>query len=183
MIKNNSGEWKTFLIKDLFLLKGSSKKSPQVPTGARIPNKELIPGDTPRITVAGVNNGVVGYFKDMEDKNYRVYNNFISVSFLGTVFYHSGCASLEMKVHCLKLKDMELTENIALFLVTVIRAALVNFKYSDQVSSTVLPLLEILLPVDLNGNPDWGYIESYMDGILMDSYNVIDMLMMKENSM
>ena len=37
---------------------------------------------------------------------------FISVSFLGTVFYHPYKASLDMKVHSLKLKSKELNEYI-----------------------------------------------------------------------
>lgn len=84
--------WKKFRIGDLFEVEKHGK-SQQVPTGGMIAKNLLVDGTTPRITVTGTNNGVIGYYADIEDKNYRVYENFISVSFLGTVFYHSGRAS------------------------------------------------------------------------------------------
>lgn len=112
-------EWKEFEVKELFETNKSGKKL-QVPTGAYVKKKDLDDGDVPRITVSGINNGVTGYYSS-KDSNYKVYNNFISVSFLNTVFYQEGDASLDMKVHCLKPKDIELNKYIALFLVSVIR--------------------------------------------------------------
>ena len=156
----NVEKWETFKIKELFV---TEKKGNilQVPTGASISVKELEDGEIPRITVSNFNNGVVGYYYS-KSKNFRVYNNFISVSFLGTVFYQPGYASLDMKVHCLKPIDIELNDNIALFIVSVVRNSLDRFMYADQISSTVLPELDIKLPVDANNQPDWKYMQDYI---------------------
>lgn len=156
--------WKEFKISDIFftIMKGNKI---QVPTGANIPLKELVEnGSIPRITVTGVNNGVFGYFdyKGDKSKDYRVFNNFISVSFLGTVFYHSGDASLDMKVHCLKPMAIELNEDIGQYLVGVVKASLRESSYADQISSTALPDMPIRLPVDGDGNPNWKYMEDYI---------------------
>lgn len=155
--------WSEFKILDLFQTIETGNKI-QVPTGAMVDKKDLIEGDVPRITVTGVNNGVYGYFecKRKNNSNYRIYNNFISVSFLGTVFYQSGDASLDMKVHCLKPKSIELTENIGTFLVAIIKKSILNSTYSDQLSSTVLPHLKIKLPTNANKEIVWDYIDSYM---------------------
>ncbi|MGN8980657.1 restriction endonuclease subunit S [Collinsella sp. HCP28S3_E6] len=165
MSKINTSEWKIFRVEELFETEKMGRKI-QVPTGSWIASKNLVPGSTPRITVSGVNNGITGYYKDVDDANYRVYKNFISVSFLGTVFYQAGRASLDMKVHCLKPLNIELNERVASFLVTIIKTALGRIKYSDQISSTVLPSLELMLPVDASGEPDWVYMDEYMRTIM-----------------
>ena len=156
-------QWKEFMIYELCETTMVGNKL-QVPTGASVPAKQLKNGDIPKISVSGVNNGIVGYYYS-EDKNYRVYHNFISVSFLGTVFYQEGDAQLDMKVHCLKLKGIELNQNLALFLITVIRKSIMLYNYADQISSTVLPYLSVKLPVDETGNPDFLYMESYMKNL------------------
>lgn len=164
MRKIDTTNWKPFLVKDIFV---TEKKGKQVPTGANIPKLELKEnGSIPRITVTGVNNGVYGYFDYLGNhpNDYRLYKNFISVSFLGTVFYQPNEASLDMKVHCLKPLDCELNIYTGEFLVSAIRASLKNYKYADQLSSTVLPKVSILLPAN-GDDPDWHYMEMYMRGV------------------
>lgn len=158
-------QWKEFIIKDIFITEKQGKNC-QVPTGAYIEKKSLLDGNIPRITVMGTNNGICGYYaNNIDDKNYRIYENFISVSFLGTVFYQKEQASLDMKVHCLKPINIELNEYTGLFLVTAIGKSLKTSTYSDQISSKVLAGLSIKLPVDETGNPDFSYMESYMKNL------------------
>ena len=168
MSKIDTSGWRIFRVEELFETEKMGRKI-QVPTGSWIASKNLMPGSTPRITVSGVNNGITGYYKDVDDANYRVYKNFISVSFLGTVFYQASRASLDMKVHCLKPLNIELNERVASFLVTMIKAALGSIEYSDQISSTVLPSLELMLPVDASGEPNWAYMDEYMSAVMGES--------------
>ncbi len=88
----------------------------------------MLDGKTPRISATNTDNGILDYYKDIDDKNYRVFENFISVSFLGTVFYHKCKASLDMKIHCLKLKNKELNREVAFYLTSIIRQALKNIE-------------------------------------------------------
>lgn len=164
MGKIDTSEWKEFRIKDLFETQKKGNKL-QVPTGASVPVQDLLEdGATPRITVTGSNNGIFGFY-DYCGKNiadYRVFNNFVSVSFLGTVFYQEGDATLDMKVHCLKPQGITLNKYTGRFLVGAIRASLRESTYSDQISSSILPEMSIKLPVTNDGAPDWAYMESYM---------------------
>lgn len=164
MGKIDTSEWKEFRIKDLFETQKKGNKL-QVPTGASVPVQDLLEdGATPRITVTGSNNGIFGFY-DYCGKNiadYRVFNNFVSVSFLGTVFYQEGDATLDMKVHCLKPKGITLNKYTGRFLVGAIRASLRESTYSDQISSSILPEMSIKLPSTPDGAPDWAYMESYM---------------------
>ena len=157
--------WEEFRIGDIF---ETVNKGKQVPTGASIAKAELKEnGAIPRISVSGVNNGIVGLYDytGVSNHNYRVYNNFVSVSFLGTVFYHGGSASLDMKVHCLKPKNIVLNNYTGHFLVTAIKTSLRQSSYSDQISSSVLPNLHILLPSTTSHQPDWEFMENYMVSI------------------
>ena len=153
--------WKEFKISDVFITEKKAG-SLQTPTGSYISQRALHEGETPRVTVSNFNNGITGYYKDVDDNNYRVYDNFISVSFLGTVFYQPNRASLDMKVHCLKPIGTELNQFTAGFIVSVVRKTLLNIVYTDQLSSSVLPNLTILLPQDDDGKPNWEYMENYM---------------------
>lgn len=162
-------KWHQFKISDIFETEIVGRKV-QVPTGAYVAKKDLTDGFIPRVSVRGINNGISGYYADYIDtEDYRIFENFISVSFLGTVFYQSGKASLDMKVHCLKPKSICLNNYIAWFLVSIIRKAITYSKYSDQLSSTVLPNLIITLPSNLNikgeYEPDWQYMENYIKSI------------------
>lgn len=164
MGKIDTSEWKEFRIKDLFETQKKGNKL-QVPTGASVPVQDLLEdGATPRITVTGSNNGIFGFY-DYCGKNiadYRVFNNFVSVSFLGTVFYQEGDATLDMKVHCLKPQGITLNKYTGRFLVGAIRASLRESTYSDQISSSILPEMSIKLPSTPKGDPDWTYMQSYM---------------------
>lgn len=164
MSKIDTREWKEFKIHELFETKKHRGKF-QVPTGANVSAKKLIEhGCTPRITVTGVNNGISGLYDYSGDNEseYRTFENFISVSFLGTVFYHEEKASLDMKVHCLKPIDVILNKYTGLYFVSAIKASLKDSSYADQISSTVLPYLSVYLPITSNNLPDYEYMESYM---------------------
>lgn len=159
MLNLNDRGWKAFAIKDIFITE--QKKIIQVPTGAYVHKTKLQNGKTPRITVTSFNNGVDGYYTST-DKNYRVFNNFISVSFLGTVFYHPYEASIDMKVHCLQLIDKRLNRYISKFLVAEIKQSISNASYGDQLSSTDLPNKMIMLPTTDDGTPDYAFMEQYI---------------------
>lgn len=159
-------KWGEFKVGELFETNGNKTF-----TGAGIPKTKLDSGDTPRITVTDKNNGIIGYYADTDNPNYRTYDKFISVSFLGTVFWHNYRASVDMKVHVLnKLKNRDWTDNIAFFLTSVIKQSIAQFSYSDQLSASKLYDLTIPLPLKHGTNPidysqddiDWGYMEGFM---------------------
>ncbi|WYD43372.1 restriction endonuclease subunit S [Fusobacterium nucleatum] len=82
----DSVEWREFRIKDIFQT-FIGNNGLQVHTGGYIKKSKFIESNIPRITVKETNNGINDYVYST-DKNFRVFENFISVSFLGGVFYH-----------------------------------------------------------------------------------------------
>ncbi len=171
----DTSAWTKFKVSDIFITEKHGSGL-QVPTGAMMSKKDLMDGDIPRVTVSNYNNGITGYYADSNGKNYRTYQNFISVSFLGTVFYQPDKVSLDMKVHCLKPLDYELNVYSAGYIVSIIRKAISNFVYSDQLSSTVLAELEFALPATSDGQPDWDCMESYMKSIMGEAEKSIEKL-------
>ena len=162
----NEKIWRPFFIKDLFV---TIRNGLQVPTGAHVSKENLREGKTPRITVTSNNNGVCGFYSST-DKNYKTYENFISVSFLGDAFYHSYEASLDMKVHCLKLLDRELNEPLALFLMRMLKQMTAVFNYGNQISSTDIVNKKIQLPVNDEGAPDFEYMEAFVKNQEAEKY-------------
>lgn len=157
MEKLSEKEWKAFPINAEFRM----KKQGNVPTGALVSNSILKDGMYPRIRVTSQNNGVNGFTNVCDDKNYRAYSNFVSMSFLGNAFYHPYTASLDMKVHCLQYKDTELNPAMGLFTVTMAERIASGTNYGNQLSSNDLAAKQILLPVDDKDNPDYAYMAEY----------------------
>lgn len=161
-MKLESREWEGFYFKDLFVTE--KKKKLQVPTGAYIHKNDIYIASTPRITVTSENNGIDSYCKSMH-KNYRKFKNFISTSFLGTVFYHRYEASIDMKVHALHLKQKKLDVFSGTFLTTEIKKSIASASYGNQISSTDLPNKKLLLPISTNNKPDYKFIQDYSKSI------------------
>lgn len=137
-------EWKEFRIGKIF----------SVSTGALIPKEILIKGKIARITATDNNNGIFDFYEKVQHKNYREISNFISISFLGSVFYHPYTASLDMKIHAIQIPNIELNRYVAEFLVLCFKRMAASFSYGDQLSSTDLPKKKILLPINDYGEMD-----------------------------
>ena len=145
-------EWKEYLIGNVF----------NIFTGALLPKKVLKKGNIARITATDSNNGVFDYYAEISHKNFRVVSNFISISFLGSVFYHPYKASLDMKIHSVQLKGLEFNKYLAHFIVLALKRTTELFSYGDQLSSSDLPQKKIFLPTNKKGEPDFEFMEAYM---------------------
>lgn len=152
MTRSASSGYKPFVVGDIF----------NVDTGSLVPKSELQDGRIPRVTASETTNGIIGTYAPSDHKRYRTLTNFISVSFLGGVFYHPYTASLDMKIHALQIPGVELNEYLGAYIVSALKKMVANFGYGDQLSSTDLPKKKVLLPIDELGNPDWQFMTSYM---------------------
>lgn len=171
-------KWANFDIKDIFHTY-EGQKGLQTYTGAYVSKQLLSDGVMPRITVKDTLNGIDSFCYS-KDKNFRFFKNFISISFLGSVFYHPYEASLDMKVHALIPLEIELNPYIAKFLISVIKNSIVFLSYGNQLSSTDLPKVKILLPISSEGKPDWQFMENFMRQI---EQNKIQTLLKYYNSL
>ena len=165
------GEWKEFSINNVF----------NVFTGAQVPRRYLINGSQERISVTNENNGVISKFDENEllkSSNARILTNFVSINFFGYAFYHKNKASLEMKVHAIQRKDnVSFSENQGLYIASLLNSQYAGkYGYGNQLSSSKLENKVIKLPVDLQGNPDWQYMDQYIDWIKRYSKNRLTLI-------
>ncbi len=157
----NAIKWGEFKLGDLF----------EIYTGSLLSQEDLAKGDIVRISVKSDNNGVYGHFDTLKNKKARHFENFISVNFFGNCFYHPYLASVEMKVHVLKLKNRTLTKRIGLFLANQLNKCFYGqFTYGTQLSSSKLKHnnFKIQLPLKPTANTqtindiDFNFMEKFI---------------------
>ncbi len=157
----NAIKWGEFKLGDLF----------EIYTGSLLSQEDLAKGDIVRISVKSDNNGVYGHFDTLKNKKARHFENFISVNFFGNCFYHPYLASVEMKVHVLKLKNRLLTRRVGLFLANQLNKCFYGqFTYGTQLSSSKLKHnnFKIQLPLKPTANTqtlkdiDFNFMEKFI---------------------
>ena len=168
MIRINTTMWKEFQIGNIFTLKRPTARS----------QAHYEEGTVPFVASGNYNNGVVKWCKPKKEEKLDP-QGCISVSPLdGCAFFQpndflgrGGAGSA-----ILLLLDKQLTENSGLFIATVLRTALSKFSYNNQINSQTILLQTIKLPVSNDGEPDWVYMETYMDKILRKTSTTIEQL-------
>lgn len=171
---NDSGvDYAEFRVGDIF----------NIVTGALLPKDLLVDegrnaATLARASASSQNNGVTMYLPlDLEHKNYRVFKNTVSVSFLGDVFYQEK-ASFDMKVHGLQHEN--LTRNSGLYIAGALRKLIDGrYSYGNQLSSSKLPELVLTLPTTVTGQPDFDFMEQYIAHIEL-KYTHIDAMVESE---
>ena len=151
-LKLTDREWGEFKVKDIF----------QIFTGALVDKAILTEGKIPRVTASDVNNGIAVFTKTAPDKHFREFNNFISISFLGSVFYHHGTVSLDMKIHGVKPKGHQLNACTAKFLIPIIKKFAFKYRYGYQLSQSILKAQKMMLPINSLCEPDWQFMEDFI---------------------
>ena len=131
----------------------------EIVTGSLVGN--LKQGNTPRITPSSRNNGL-SLFTEDNNPQARYFEDIVTVSFLGDVFYQPKRVSLEMKVHGLKLKEGFGFRKGAYVATSVKKSISERYDYGTQLSSEKLKTIPIQLPVTVAGDIDWEYMEDYI---------------------
>ena len=150
-------EWREYAIGELF----------DVGTGSLVDVKSAEHGRVPRVSVQTTDNGIFGYY-DEPLENARYFTNFISINFFGISYYHPYRASVEMKVHTLKIPKHEFTRAQGVFISTAINKRFNGvYSYGSQLSSSKLKNdgFKIQLPTILeNDKPKiaFDFIEKFV---------------------
>jgi len=150
----------------------------EIGTGSLLSSNELATGKIPRISAKSENNGVLGYFSTENLENARNFENFISVNFFGSdggIFYHAYKASVEMKVHTLKIPNYEFNDKTGNFISSCLKPVLTGFNYGNQLSSSKLKELDfyINLPIKQNNEIDFEFMESFISEL--EAYHISEL--------
>ena len=146
--------WKEFRLGDLFDIHASVKKFNA--------NEVSFDGTYPYVARGTSNNGIRGYIT--EDIKYLNPANTLSFGQdTATVYYQDKAYFTGDKIKIMELKKYDLTEEIASFLLPVIRKAFSGFAWGqNSFNEKLLNNVKIFLPVEDDGQPDWNYMERYI---------------------
>lgn len=150
----NTSKWKPFLYDDLFEIergKGPRKKD--------LNGK----GSVPFVTSTDQNNG----WTDFTEVTAIHEGNTIGVNRNGSVayaFYQPIPFCSTEDVHIFKSK-FKMNKYVGLFLATLIRQEKYRYNYGRKWGIGRMKISTIKLPVDLNGNPNWQFMEDYIKSL------------------
>lgn len=149
----NVQNWKEFTVPELF---GNVK----IAKSADIGNLEE--GKTPFIGRTDVDNGVQGFVDPMSITKGKC----ITISMVGTnvALYQEEDFQASQNIAILR-KD-RMTKPMALFICSVINFEMrLKYSYGRTVGKTNIEQMILKLPVDLEGNPDWQFMEDYIKAL------------------
>lgn len=168
-MKMKNRKWKSFRIEEIFIVvDGFYNKKPPM-TG----------GNLPFLGATEKNNGITGY-TDLETvymwtktgeetdktcKNKLFGPNWIAVTNNGSVghaYFMPYQYTSSHDVTSLYLPDRDLTENLALFLIEMLKRAGRPFSYARKWRPVRLRKTPIYLPIKNDGTPDWMFMEEYI---------------------
>lgn len=155
MVKIDTNTWKPFRVGDLFEAKRGKSRI----------MRELNDGDVPLIAAARAEQGVAGTF-DIESE----YADAITVSCngagCGSTFYHSGAFAITGDASVL-LEKSSMSQLVKMFITSILDGRLSHiYSYAEKCGPAVLSDEVILLPATPDGEPDWAYMEAYMQQVM-----------------
>ena len=161
MNKIDYSDWKAFSIGKLFDAKNTGNiLARDVEDGS---------GSTPYVTASGINNGVVARIDANEYEIIKGNCILVGGKTFTLTYQAEDFVSNDSHNFVLRLKREEATENIQLYLLTVLRCALSQkYSWDDAVTKEKILQEEILLPAK-NDEPDWSYMEEYIQKIKTNS--------------
>ncbi|STZ05652.1 Restriction enzyme BgcI subunit beta [Moraxella ovis] len=154
-LKLTDREWKGFAIEKFF----------NIYTGKDLILSKIEQGHIPIVSHSEINNGIQAFSKKMQ--NYIMFNSNTTISLAdrGTFksFVQPSNFYIGTRVKALEIK-IKISKNTLKFITTCIDRQSILFSYGRNACQR-LNKLNILLPTDNSGNPDWQFMEDYIKQI------------------
>jgi putative S-cspCI len=165
MKKINIQDWKEFKIEDLFELVKLNKLNPEDSRKFRT-LEETEKNTIPAIVAKKGNNGVMYYVakEDYETTSNKLVIIGDGAVASGLVYYHESEFTILHNAYAIDIKDKgEYSRYIFLFLKTIIQTMIYHqYGYEEKPTWNKVKLNTIYIPVNINGEPDWEYMERYV---------------------
>lgn len=163
-------DWGEFRVGDLFEI--------LLPKGDMQP-KLLFDGDIPLVSAGTENNGIVMFVDDKGDGVSEMFDAaMITVSMFGQAFYQSKpfYAVSHGRINVLKPKYV-LTDFTGMFLASVLTVFLCGrYGFATMCNQSRLTEERIPLPVTPTGDPNWAYMEQFMQNQMDKSRELVEHL-------
>lgn len=163
MKKIDTSQWKSFKLTDIF----------QMSNTKNITQKDIVldSGDVAYVTAQAGNNGVLTYISCPDE--WLDEGNCIMIGGKTLTFSYQAKPFCSNDSHniALYLKDKANASEVRyLFLIVALRCALIQkYSWGDSVSMKRIKEDVFMLPVDVHGNPDWGFMDEYMSEVVQEA--------------
>lgn len=167
-------QWKEFPLESLFHVSGSY-------TTEKNKLELSEDGKYPYITTAATNNGILSYSNEFSEIGGVIT---IDSAVVGTAFYQRDSFSASDHVEVLTPK-FNMNQNIALFFCSVLNknCDIYGYAYNEKRSQMALKKEILNLPVDDGGQPNYNFMNSYIDNLTkefnLQFYNLKNTLAVK----
>jgi hypothetical protein len=152
---------KKFFIDDLFA----------IDSGKRLESYNMTDGKRPFIGATDSGNGITNYISNENDS---LDKNVLGVNYNGNgmviSFYHPYECLFSDDVKRFHLKHHSDNKYILLFLKSAILKQKKKYNYGYKFNANRMRRQIIMVPVDANGHPDYGYMEQYMKNLFIKKY-------------
>lgn len=149
----NVKKWKKFALIDLF-------NEVKIAKSADISNLE--DGNIPFVGRTDIDNGIQGFVSPVAVTK----GHCITISMVGTnvALYQENDFQASQNIAVLRKSDI--TKNMALFICSVINFEMqLKYSYGRTVGKTNIKSMTLNLPADLQGKPDWLFMENYIKSL------------------
>lgn len=153
-------EWKHFRMPEIFGL---------IQRGKRLKNADHVPGIVPYVSSTANNNGVDDYIEATPGT--RAFGDCISLAnsgSVGTAFYEPF--EYVASDHVTALKTEGMSKYVYLFLIATIEKQGSNFNFNREINDARIKNMQIMLPIDDSGKPDYEYMEQYAKNMMLRKY-------------
>lgn len=159
-------EWKPFLLGDESYFK--------IERGESLYVKNMNPGEVPYISTTMDNNGILTYVDRANRKG-----NLITLAYdgsIGACFYQKKPFFASEKIVTIDIVQHELNESIALFIIGILKKESEMYSYGGRKWTVEQQLknTNIQLPVDNNNEPDYIYMEHFIENLDSSVINIPD---------
>ena len=167
MEKINISGWKKFRVGDLFTaVRGQSK-----------PMQTLKEGSMPVVGAARKNQGIGGYYDVPSEQKDAITVSCNGSAECGSTFYHDYPFAVTGDAMVLRERK-PMTPNAKRFVSAVYDSYFVpRYNYKEKCSPDKAMSEEIPLPSTPSGEPDWEYMDAYMERILVSMDKTLTALM------
>lgn len=128
--------------------------------GTRLTKADSIEGSVPLVTAGQENQGV----KRFVDNDMAVYHNCLTIDMFGYCVYREYDFYCDDNILVL-MPHRKVSKYVLMFIATIINKDQYKYAYGRQYRIKNLIKHKIKLPADINGDPDWEYMERFIKSL------------------
>lgn len=154
-LKLTDREWREFSVVELF---------DRIERGRRLTQQHRVYGFAPFVTAGESLNGISSFINNPE---HRTFKRGITLDMFANTFYQNYSFKCDDNITVLLLAGK--SAYVHLFLVVMLNRLKEKYSYAKQVRPHRLKREFIMLPTQVDGTPDWEFMEAYMKQVEQDT--------------